>query len=178
MERTSLEPGTTWSESKPSLPNDQDGTLSEDVSSCGMDWVTIPPRAPHFGGLWEAAAESMKHHLRQVIGQQVLSFEELNTILVHVEDILNSRPLTAALEDPNDFRTITPAHFLTGGSILEPPELRKQIDKSSTLSQRLSLLNRLKEHFWKSWRRGYLSPGLIRCAESGSRMACNSSKKT
>ena len=139
-----------------------ENSLSEDVSSRRMDWVTIPPRAPHFGALWEAAVKSMKHHLRRVIGQQVLSFEELNTILVQVEGILNSRPLTAASEDPNDLRTITPAHFLTGGSILEPPEVRKEIDKSSTLSQRLHLLNRLKQDFWKSWRRDYLSTLQVR----------------
>ena len=92
----------------------------------------------------------------------MLSFEQLNTILVQVKGIPNSRPLTAASEDPNDLRTVTPAHFLTVGSILEPPELRKEVDKSSSFSQRLHLLNRLKQDFWKSWRRDCLSTLQVR----------------
>ena len=59
----------------------------------GTEWVTIPPRAPHFGGIWEAAVKSMKHHLRRVVGTQILHYEELSTILCQIEAVLNSRPL-------------------------------------------------------------------------------------
>jgi hypothetical protein len=37
----------------------------------GCDWKLIPPHAPHFGGLWEAAVKSMKYHLKITLGSQV-----------------------------------------------------------------------------------------------------------
>lgn len=58
-----------------------------------IEWEFIPPLAPHMGGLHEAAVKSAKHHLRRVIGAQQLTFEQMATLLTHVEACLNSRPL-------------------------------------------------------------------------------------
>ena len=55
-------------------------------------WHFSPERAPHFGGLWEAAVRSTKHHLKRVVGLQRLTFEELTTLLCQIECCLNSRP--------------------------------------------------------------------------------------
>ncbi len=55
----------------------------------------------------------MKHHLRRVISQEVLSFEELDTILVQFEGTLNWRPFTATFEDLKDLKALHPDHFLT-----------------------------------------------------------------
>nr|XP_012152397.1 PREDICTED: uncharacterized protein LOC105664067 [Megachile rotundata] len=78
----------------------------------GIEWKLIPPHAPHFGGLWERAVRSAKHHVKRVIGDQRLTFEELYTLLTQVESCLNSRPLSPMSSDPTDFGPLTPGHVL------------------------------------------------------------------
>ncbi|XP_053968790.1 uncharacterized protein LOC128870218 [Anastrepha ludens] len=80
----------------------------------GFTFAFIPPRAPHFGGLWEAAVKSAKYLLVRAISNALLTAEELQTLLVEVEAVLNSRPLVPLSQDPNDGEALTPAHLLVG----------------------------------------------------------------
>jgi len=88
----------------------------------GITWKYIPAYSPHMGGIWEAAVKSFKHHLRRIVGAAALTFEELYTVLTQIEAVLNSRPLTPMSSDPSDLDVISPAHFLTGGSLRALPE--------------------------------------------------------
>ena len=58
------------------LGNDKKNPAASFIIQQGVDWVTIPLRAPHFGGLWEAGIKSCKNHLRKVVGTQALTFEK------------------------------------------------------------------------------------------------------
>ena len=64
--------------------------ISEFCCSQGISWKLIPERAPHFGGLWEAAVKSLKQHVRKVAMESKLSSEEYYTVLTQVESCLNS----------------------------------------------------------------------------------------
>lgn len=75
-------------------------------------WNFNPPSAPHFGGKWEAAVKSTKFNLLRVIGDTALTYEELTTVLVQVEAVLNSRPLCPLSDDISDYSALTPGHFL------------------------------------------------------------------
>ncbi|XP_043064729.1 uncharacterized protein LOC122320635 [Drosophila ficusphila] len=92
------------------------------TSSTGVLFHFIPPRAPHFGGLWGAAVKSMKHLLIKNIGNSGLTYEELQTVAIEVEAVLNSRPMAPISEDPNDEEALTQSHFLLGSSIKALPK--------------------------------------------------------
>ena len=88
-----------------------------------MIWRTIPDRAPHFGGLWEAAVKSVKHHLKRVVGEQLLTYEEMSTGMCQIEACLNSRPLGVQhCLSLDGIRPLTPGHFLTGAEMTAYPE--------------------------------------------------------
>ncbi|XP_076298030.1 uncharacterized protein LOC143217531 [Lasioglossum baleicum] len=122
----------------------------------GIIWRFNPPSAPHFGGLWEAAVKSVKYHLRRIIGEQRLTFEELTTLLTGIEACLNSRPLLPLSDDPEDPVALTPGHFLIGEPLTAIPEPSLEDIPAARLS-RWQLLQQMQQHFWKRWSREYLN---------------------
>ncbi|XP_055550504.1 uncharacterized protein LOC129733001 [Wyeomyia smithii] len=125
---------------------------------CGeraIEWTFIPPRSPHFGGIWEAGVESVKSHLKLVMAEQKLSFEQFSTVLAQIEAILNSRPLVPMSEDPNDIDVITPAHFLIAREFQAIQEPSYEEIPLGRLSQ-WQLVQELKQRFWRLWSEDYL----------------------
>lgn len=118
-----------------------------------MTWHFIPANSPHFGGLWEAGV--LKHHLKRIAANSALSFNELYTLLVQVETILNSRPINAMSNDVSDLDVLTPGHFLIGGPLTSLPEL-SLTDVRSNLLSRWQHLEKLRQQFWNRWQKEYL----------------------
>ncbi|GFW26490.1 integrase catalytic domain-containing protein [Trichonephila clavipes] len=69
------------------LINFPDENLAKYFVSENIDWKFIPPKSPHFRGLWEAGVKSVKHHLKRAIGNLHFTFEEFETIMIQVEGI-------------------------------------------------------------------------------------------
>lgn len=53
----------------------------------------------------------MKTHLKRVVGNAKLTFEELSTVLAQIESCLNSRPLVALPSDEDAIEALTLGHF-------------------------------------------------------------------
>ena len=70
-----------------------------------------PPTASHMGGVWERLIRSARKILSALVSGQTLTDEGLATLMVEVEAILNSRPLTPVTFDPNDNEPLTPNHL-------------------------------------------------------------------
>ncbi|XP_076660083.1 uncharacterized protein LOC143363372 [Halictus rubicundus] len=121
-----------------------------------ITWNFIPPLTPHFGGIWEAAVKSFKRHFWRIAGAERFTFEVFNTLIIEIEAVLNSRPLTPISSDPNDTLVLTPGHFLIGDSLTS---LRER-DFRDVPSNRLSTwqhIQKLKQHFWNRWYKEYLN---------------------
>lgn len=98
-------------------------------------WIFNPPSVPHFGGKWEAAVKSTKYHLKRVLMDAVLTYEELTTITIQIEAVLNSRPLCPLSDDASDFAALTPGHFLIGEPPTAVPEPNLADEKTSRLTR-------------------------------------------
>lgn len=122
----------------------------------GVDWRFNTPAAPHQGGLWESNIKSVKMHLDRVIGEQRLTYEELNSVLVQIEAVLNSRPLCRLHNDASAPEALTPAHFLTLRPIGNLP-MEDVSDINIGRLDRFQLIGRMVQDFWKRWRVEYLT---------------------
>ena len=66
--------------------------VQESLKKLEIEWTFIPPKGPHFGGLWESKVKSFKHHLKRVVADSTLTFEEFSTLITQIEACINSRP--------------------------------------------------------------------------------------
>ncbi|GFV63868.1 pao retrotransposon peptidase superfamily [Trichonephila clavipes] len=136
-----------------SLPTNE--AISYYLSKSSIDRHFIPPSSPHFGGIWESGIRSVKFHLKRVLGETILTFEELIILLTQIEGLLNSRPLSYVNDsDIECISTLTPSHFLTGVVLLSVPE---ELPSTSNHRNRWELLQNIKRGFWKQWSANYLS---------------------
>ena len=113
------------------------------------------PSAPSMGGLWEGNIRIAKNHLYRQISSTKLTYEELETVFVRIEAIMNSRPLTYLTATPDDGTDyLSPGHFLIGRPILSFPEYLIREDIS--LTSRWQRLSQMVQSFWNRWSKEYL----------------------
>jgi hypothetical protein len=130
--------------------------IKNELSNEGIEWRFISPSAAHQGGIWESGIKMVKYHVKRVMGSSLYTYEELNTLLVQIEGVVNSRPLHPFSSEPDELTCLTPAHFLINDSLASVPEA----DLAETPINRLSLWNqiqKMRQLFWKRWSTAYLN---------------------
>ncbi|XP_076664815.1 uncharacterized protein LOC143367133 [Andrena cerasifolii] len=116
----------------------KDGKVQQFLTEKRISWHFMPALSPHFGGLWEAAVKSFKHHVKRVVGGELFTFEQFNTFVIEIEAILNSRPLTPLSSDPNDPLALTPARHQAIGYVN-------------------GNIQKVKQDFWSRWHKEYIN---------------------
>ncbi|XP_049883593.1 uncharacterized protein LOC126379074 [Pectinophora gossypiella] len=129
--------------------------FQDNMSNLRVQWHFNAPLWPTAGGLWEAAVKSMKYHLKRVLGEQKLTFEQFSTLLAQIEGCMNSRPLCPLSEDIEDLEYLTPGHFLVGGPLLSLPQQEEDFNQYD-LRNRWRLVEQMNIHIWKRWSSEYL----------------------
>ncbi|GBL80190.1 hypothetical protein AVEN_29166-1 [Araneus ventricosus] len=127
------------------------------VVNNGITLKFIAEGAPWWGGFWERLIRSVKTCLKRILGKSSLTYEELYTVLVEIQAVINSRPITYLYSNVNEPDPLSPSHFLTGSKLTVLPS-RNAMPKSSKsdLIKRWKHRLLLLDHFWKRFYKEYL----------------------
>ena len=96
--------------------------VQEHLLDMKCSWQFIPTQAPWFGAIWERLIGLVKTCLKKVLGQALVTVEELSCILIELEAIINDRPLGYDLGDLNQLEILTPNHLLYGRKLRTFPK--------------------------------------------------------
>ncbi|XP_036347115.1 uncharacterized protein LOC118756459, partial [Rhagoletis pomonella] len=152
--------GTNFVGAEKELRNKYEQCMADDAlqsffADSNIEWHFNPPTAPHMGGYWETGIKRIKYHLKRVLGDTFLSYEDFSTLLTEVEACVNSRPLCEISTNASDLEALTPGHFIIGEPLKSIPEPEGQ-GFCGNLHQRWQLISEMRRHFWRRWKDEYL----------------------
>ena len=110
-----------------------------------------------------------KRAFHKSIGNGILSFKELENVVLDVEVALNDRPLSY-LEDDIELPVLTPATML-GINPSQLPELKPRHLDEKDLRKRAKMLKECKRAMWKRWSREYVRGPRERHVNAGGKQA-------
>ena len=133
--------------------------LKEYFTLKGVQWKFIVELAPFQGGFWERLIRSVKRCLIKTIGRAMLNYNELHTILVEIEGVINARPLTYVYDDNEGVSyPLTPSHLVNGRNLNRLPNdaYFEICNTYESLSKRAKYNHRMLHNFTSVWKNDYL----------------------
>ncbi|VDO85149.1 unnamed protein product [Heligmosomoides polygyrus] len=89
-----------------------DPTIAKEISSRQNQWTYNTPYAPWQGGVYERLIRSAKLAMNKTLGKVTPSREELGTLIVEIESMLNTRLLLFVESEEGSERVLRPIDFL------------------------------------------------------------------
>ncbi|GFV31656.1 integrase catalytic domain-containing protein [Trichonephila clavipes] len=137
-----------------------DPTVKAFYASHKIYWQFIMEPAPWWSGFYERLIRTVKLALRKTVGRATLFRDELETLLIEIEGVLNSRPLTYIFSEFNEAEPLTPSHMILGRRVNSLPPARLNFDSKlsnrKVLIKRFNYRERLLNMFWTKWSKEYI----------------------
>ncbi|XP_062707951.1 uncharacterized protein LOC134288151 [Aedes albopictus] len=124
--------------------------LAAEFTTSSTSWKFNPPASPHMGGAWERMIQTIKKVLSEINPRHTPTDEMLRNLMIKIENIVNSRPLTHVPIDDESSPALTPNHFLVGSSNGSKP-LVPYHDCSMVTRQSWKTSDVLANYFWRRW---------------------------
>ena len=124
-----------------------------------ITWNFIVEKAPWWGGFWERLVRSIKKPLKKILGRSTLRFDELDTVLVEIEAVINSRPLTYVYDDEESISySLTPSDLIYGRRIASTLNAAhyEVISTNQSLTKKFRHHKHVLQQLTNQWRREYL----------------------
>ena len=133
--------------------------VSQYLCNNRTSWRFIVAKSPWWGGFYERMVQTVKRPLRKVIGRSNLRFDELNTVLIEVESVINCRPLTFVYDDCEGVSyALTPSHLLYGRRMASSPcsGHYEVVSTNASLTKRSRNHRHVLNQIISCWRKDYL----------------------
>ena len=130
-----------------------------------IEWKFNPPTAAWWGGFWERLIGILKRLLRRTLKRSCLNYEEMLTVLLDCEAVINSRPITF-MSEKNEIIPLTPSMFLQ--EIKEVGVLNFDTIENDRLEKRYVYRQKVKDNLRRRFRNEYLGalihkPNKMKC---------------
>ena len=123
------------------------------IRECSMpfktEWEFSPPDGKWYNGATEALVKSVKRALSAAIGENVLSFSELQTCVFEAAELVNERPIGLHPHSPEEGVYLCPNDLILGRAsnhVPQGPFLERNSNKN-----RFDFLQSIVNTFWKCW---------------------------
>ena len=124
----------------------------------GTTWSFCPPDAPWQNGSTEALVKSIKRALKCVMGNQVFSYAELQTVVYEAAQLVNQRPIGRHPTSPDEGAYLCPNDLLLGRSTAHVPQ--GPFAEKNSMKHRLQFIEEVVNSFWQRWSRDVF-PNLV-----------------